>query len=275
VSTGIETIFSKTISDSSERANLSQVFVDAARFYDDESGYFFIETINDAWVVAHINHDLIGTSRIDIQDDYGKYFIQDIVETVKYSGYGFVEYYRLNPSSQEYERKLSFVTSIPSAQWFIGTGFYGGPSDIYYSDQEFQKNILLEVTQTMANGISGVFEHFYEEENDRITFCQDFIDHMRFFDDGSGYFFISDMDGVTIAHGANADLQGNNEYDLQDLSGQYIIRDMIDIVNSSGSGYYEYSWNNPVTGNISRKITYVTRIPNSDYFIGSGYYLDN
>jgi len=274
VSTGFETVFKKTIHDSTDRAHFSQVFVDAARFYEDASGYFFIETLNDAWVVAHINHDLIGTSRINIEDENGKFFIQEMVETVSYSGHGYVEYYRLNPSTDIKERKMSFVTSISSANWFIGTGFYGGPSNTYYEYEEVQELILKEVTRTMALGVAGIFDNFYTEETEKIDFCRDFIDHIRYFDDGSGYFFICDFIGINIAHGANAEFQGENLIDLQDTHGAYIIRDMIDIVEQDGYGYYEYYWNNPATGKEDTKVTYVIHIPNTDYFVGAGYYLN-
>ena len=273
VATGFETVFGKTITDSTERAQFSQIFVDAARFYNDQSGYFFIETLNDAWVVAHINHDLIGTSRIDIQDENGKFFIQEMVETVKYAGYGFVEYFRKNPSTLEIERKLSFVTSIPSAQWFIGTGFYGGPSNNYYDKIKSQEIVLKEATSTMAVGIAGIFENIYENTNDQVEFCRDFIDHIRFFDDGSGYFFITDFNGITIAHGANQSLEGENNYNLQDTRGAYIIRDMIDIAINEELGYYQYYWVNPASGNEEQKNSFVHRIPGTDYFIGAGFYV--
>ncbi len=273
-STGFETVFTKTISDSTERAHFSQAFINAARFYDDESGYFFVVTLDDAWVVAHIDPDLIGTSQINLQDENGKFYIQEMVETVMYTGYGFVEYYRNNPSTQLDERKLSFVTSIPSAEWFIGTGFYGGPSDTYYSSLDAQQLILLEVTNTMAKGISGIFDNIYSEEDARIEFCRDFIDHMRFFDDGSGYFFIVDLDGIVIAHGSTPALEGENVIDLQDTQGAYFIKDMIDIVNQSGFGYYEYYWENPASGNEEKKVTYVTQILGTDYFIGAGFYVN-
>ncbi len=274
VSTGFETVFKKTIFDSTARAHFSQAFIDAARFYNDESGYFFIETLVDAWVVAHINHDLIGTSRINIIDENEKYFIRDMVETVKYSGHGYVEYYRKNPSTNIDERKVSFVTSISSANWFIGTGFYGGPSDLYYDYIVSKKTTLVEVTTTMAKGISGIFNNIYPEETQRIEFCRDFIDHIRFFDDGSGYFFIEDLNGVNIAHGANVNFQGENLLDLQDTHGAFIISDMIDIINLSGSGFYEYYWDNPASGKEDTKITYVIKIPDTDYFIGAGFYLN-
>ncbi len=273
VATGFETVFSDLIPDSTNRAGFSQAFVDAARFYDDNSGYFFVETLDSfAWCVAHINHDLIGTSRSPAVDENGKYFIKEIVETVRYSGSGFVDYYKLNPATGTKERKLSFVTNIPSAQWFIGTGFYGNPPEKYYTPDEANRLILLEATRTMAKGISGIFKNIYTDEDAQIIFCRDFIDHIRFFDDGSGYFFINDFSGINIAHGADADHQGQNDYDLQDTRGAYIIRDMIDIAKNEGSGYYQYFWNNPSSGKEETKTVFVNRIPDTEYFIASGYY---
>lgn len=273
VATGFETVFSELISDSTNRAIFSQEFVDAARFYDDNSGYFFVETLDGAWVVAIVNHALIGTSRIDIQDINGKYFIQEMVETVRYKGSGFVEYYRENPSTGAIERKLSFVTLIPSADWFIGTGFYGDPPEKLYEPFDAQKEVLLQVTSTMAKGISGILDSIYTDENSVVQFCQTMVDHISFFDNGSGYFFINDLDGINIAHGADASHQGQNDYDIQDNKGAYIIQDMIDIAKGTGSGYYQYYWNNPATGVEQIKVTYVMRIPNTDYFIGSGFYV--
>ena len=122
--------------------------------------------------------------------------------------------------------------------------------------------------------MAGVYDSIYTEENERIGFSREFIDHIRFFDDGSGYFFINDFDGVTIAHGADRSLEGNNNYDLQDDHGAYIIRDMIEIVETSNDGYYEYYWTNPASGNEEVKITYVYRIPGTEYFIGAGFYIN-
>lgn len=274
VATGFESVFSKNIIDSVYRAKLSQAFVDSALFYNDNSGYFFIETLDSAWVVAHINHDLIGSSRYDVQDENGKYFIRDIIQTVKYSGYGFVDYYRKNPSSNEIERKLSFVTSIPSAEWFIGTGFYGNPQSVYYTIFEANQNILMESVKSMSKGIANLIPVLYTNEDDKVNFCRDFLDHIKFFDDGSGYFFVNDMEGINIAHGADANHQGKNDYDLQDSRGTYIIRDMIDLASSQGSGFYEYYWVNPASGLEELKVTYVSKIRETNYFIGAGFYFN-
>ncbi len=275
VATGFQSVFSEMITDSTDRAVFSQTFVDAALFYDDNSGYFFIETLDNAWCVAHINHDLIGTSRINVQDLNGKYFIQDIVETVLYSGHGFVEYFRKNPSTGAVERKLSYVTNIPAAQWFIGTGFYGDPPVQYYDKQEADKILLRELVRTMAKGMGAIIKDIYNSDSSKAAFCRTFIDHIRFFDNGSGYFFINDFDGINIAHGADASHEGQNDYDLQDTQGNYIIRDMIDIAKNDGSNYYRYTWNNPSSGNDEEKIVFVMRIPDTDYFIAAGFYVND
>ncbi len=272
VATGLESIFNTMVSDSTNRAHLCQTFVDAARFNSDNSGYFFIETLKDAWVVAHINHDLIGTCRIDIKDIYGKYFIQELVNTARYIGYGFVEYYRSNPATNEIERKLSFVTNMPTVEWFIGTGFYGDPPEKYYTEQEAGEWVLMGINQTLARGFGGIFESVYTTEADQIAFSRNFVDHIRFFDDQSGYFFMLDADCMTIAHGADQSLEGESMYDYQDPNGRYIMREMVAIAQSEGEGYLSYSWDNPISGMVEGKTSFVIAIPGTNYLIGSGFY---
>lgn len=274
VSTGLETLFMNTVTDSVSRAIICQTFVDYGLFYEDKSGYFFIETLDNAWVIAHVNHDLIGTSRIDIQDENGKYFIQEMVQTVAYSGYGYIEYHRKNPATNLVERKMSFVTSIPSAQWFIGTGFYGDPTEYYYEYNEANSLVVKEASITMAEGIGGILKEIYTNTDEGIEFCRTFVDHIRFFDDGSGYFFIVNLDGICIAQGAIPEDEGTDISNLQDAHGTYFIKNMINLVNEKGSGTVDYYWNNPATGQQEVKSTYVMLIPETNYFIGSGFYMN-
>ena len=230
IATGLETLFVDEITDSVERAHLTQAFIMPVRFFDDQSGYFFVETFG-TWVVAHPTRpELIGTYRMEVQDPFGKYFIKDIVSTVTYTGYGFVEYY--------YEI------------------------------------IVEEATQIMATGIGGVFAEIYSDSLERVGFCRNFIDHIRFFDDQSGYFFIYDFNCINVAHGVQKDIQGENLYNYQDSHGNYVIRDLGYIAANEGSGFYQYYWNNSVSGLEEAKIAYVEKIPGIDYFVGSGFYLN-
>ena len=274
IATGLETLFVDEITDSVERAHLTQAFVMPVRFFDDQSGCFFVETFG-TWVVAHpVKPELIGTYRMEVQDPFGKYYVKDIVSTVTYTGYGFVEYYYENPATGQLSRKLSFVKSIPSAEWFIGAGFYGDPENVYYEKTDSKKLIVEEATQIMATGIGGVFAEIYSDSLERVGFCRNFIDHIRFFDDQSGYFFIYDFNCINVAHGVQKDIQGENLYNYQDSHGNYVIRDLGYIAANEGSGFYQYYWNNSVSGLEEAKIAYVEKIPGIDYFVGSGFYLN-
>ncbi|MBN1199225.1 MAG: cache domain-containing protein [Bacteroidales bacterium] len=274
--TGFETLFQFTITDSADRARLCQSFIEPVRFFSDQSGYFFVESYR-AWMVAHATQpNLIGTLRMDVQDAHGKFYVREMVNTVLYIGYGFVEYYFDNPATGETERKLGFVKSIPSAELFIGSGFYGDLPEEYYTPSEAMMTVAEWATESMAQGIGGVFAEYYPDTNDRVNFCRQMIDHIRFFDDQSGYFFIYDFNCVNVAHGTQKNLQGQNLYNYQDSRGNYVIRELVRVAEGpTGEGYYEYWWNNPVTGNEEPKLAYVMKIPGIDYFIGSGIYLEN
>jgi signal transduction histidine kinase len=270
--TGLETFYQIDLTDSTDRARLCVALVQPARFFEDQTGYFFVETF-DAWMILDAaKPELSGTYRMDVQDAHGKYYVREMVETVKYAGYGFVEYYFDNPLSGKTERKLSFAKSIPSALWFIGSGFYGEPENIYVERFEAEKIIVREATRAMATGIGGVLANYCTDSIDGIDFCRKFVDHIRFFDDQSGYFFIYDFNRINIAFPTQKYLQGEDLSDYQDSRGNYVIRDLAEIASSYGEGYYEYYWNNPINSQEEKKLSFVMKIPGINYFIGAGFY---
>ncbi len=272
--TGFETVFSELITDSASQAALCQAFIEPIRFLDDGSGYYFVESYN-AWMVAHASKpELIGRYRMEIQDDYGKYYVKDMVSTVRHIGYGFVDYYFNNPATNTSERKLTFVKSIPSAEFFIGAGFYSFEESKLHTAYEGDLAIVEWLTKSMAEGIGGVFEHSITDSLARVDFCRKMIDNVRYFDNQSGYFFIYDYNCVNVAHGIQKNLQGENLYDYQDSQGNYVIRGLLEVVENQGSGYYTYYWNNPVSSTEEPKQAFVLGIPGTSYFIGSGIYLE-
>lgn len=275
--TGIETYYENAYQtenmfyDSAANAEFCQAIINPVRFFNDESGYFFVENYN-AWMIAHpITPELVGTNRYDIQDFNGKYYVRDMVETIKYKGYGFVDYYFENPSSGLVSRKLAFVKAVPALNYFIGTGFYEPQTSYYFTKEEAALAVVENATKSMAEGLSGGFE-LYADSMAKVEFCRSFINNIRFFDNQSGYFFIYDYNCVNVAHGTQKNLQGENLYNYQDTKGNYVIRGLLDVVKTHGAGYYEYYWNNPETGNEEPKTAFVYKIPGIDYFIGSGIY---
>lgn len=277
--TGFETLFTDSsgrklvMNDSAAHARLCQFVIDPVRFLSDESGYFFVET-ERAWMVAHaVMPELIGTYRYNSVDVNGKFYVRDMVETIKYKGDGFLDYYYVYPGTGQNEKKTAYVKAMPAAEFFIGTGFYDYQLNRYFTSEEAALSVVENATKSMAEGLSGGFE-MMNDSMSRVMFCRQFIDHIRFFDNNSGYFFMYDFNWVNIAHGTQKDLQGQNLYNYQDSKGNFVIRGLVDVAKTSGSGYYDYYWNNPVTGAEEPKKAYVYKVPGIDYFIGSGVYFE-
>lgn len=92
----------------------------------------------------------------------------------------------------------------------------------------------------------------------------------REFHDRDLYPFIYDLTGLCVAHGARPALVGKNLISLKDQDGKHLIRDMITLATSSGSGWVDYKWPNPITNKIEDKSSYVEKL--GDYFVGVGVY---
>lgn len=88
----------------------------------------------------------------------------------------------------------------------------------------------------------------------------DFQDQDVAFTDEEFYIFVFQYDGYIIAHGGDPELQGTNQYDLQDVDGKYIVQEIIESIdNDKKEGWSCYSWENPVTQTVQQKYTYTTK----------------
>jgi signal transduction histidine kinase len=90
------------------------------------------------------------------------------------------------------------------------------------------------------------------------------------FHDRDLYPFIYDMKGTCVAHGARSALIGKNLFDLKDQDGKYLIREILDIANGSGTGWVDYKWPNPLNNKIEDKSSYIEKM--GDYAVGVGIY---
>lgn len=110
-------------------------------------------------------------------------------------------------------------------------------------------------------------------DQQRVEFIQNFIDPIRFYPDSSGYFYVYTMSCVNIAHATQKNLVGQNLYDYTDTKGKFVIREL-SAAAAAGGGFVEYYWIKPGSEGEKLKIGYVEPIPGTDYFIGTGVYLE-
>ena len=125
----------------------------------------------------------------------------------------------------------------------------------------------------------SIAQHIYQKN--KITKSKDEIQKMILdairpiqFEQGSGYYFISRLDGTAVLFPSNPELEGKNLSDVKDTRGKYITRDIIKIAEQSGEGFYQYHWTKPNTeGDNFKKISFIKLLGIYDWFIGTGLYV--
>jgi len=142
-------------------------------------------------------------------------------------------------------------------------------------DLECDKRELKAVVSCIATVLGKALERIPDEKTG-VLFLRDVADKTRFFPDQSGYLFVYDLNGKLVAHAHLKHLHGKSLLNHKDMKGKFLIREMIEIVKKGG-GWQEYHWPLPGArqkfGEEQKKLAYVTPIPGTDYFIGSGLYI--
>jgi two-component system cell cycle sensor histidine kinase/response regulator CckA len=93
------------------------------------------------------------------------------------------------------------------------------------------------------------------------------------FNQGRGYYFAFDLNGVEQLFADRPELEGQNMLELRGGQGEFVVRDMIELARKSGSGFYQYNWTKPGDeGNKHPKIAYVKLCKPLNWIIGTGEY---
>src|SRR3990170_8516873 len=89
-----------------------------------------------------------------------------------------------------------------------------------------------------------------------------------------GYFFVFDVAGRAIVHPRQPELVGQDLWDLRDINGVPVIRDLIAQAHLGG-GSLRYMWQKPSNLELTPKLSYVVTLPRWNWMIGTGVYLDD
>lgn len=140
------------------------------------------------------------------------------------------------------------------------------------ADLALRKKEAALLVHVVAVGLGGQCEGTADAAK-QIALIRAFIDPIRFFPDGSGYFYVYDYNCVNIAHATQKELLGKDLSDYRDGKGKFAIREASKLARSGG-GFMEYYWVKPGATGEHKKIGYVEPIPGTNYFIGAGVYQD-
>ncbi len=93
---------------------------------------------------------------------------------------------------------------------------------------------------------------------------------------GRGYYFIFNMEGIEELFADRPELEGLNMLPIRGARGEYVVKDMIDLVRVKEEGFYEYTWTKPgEKTNAFRKKAFVKHFAPYNWVIGTGEYVED
>ncbi|OHC71323.1 MAG: hypothetical protein A2045_07270 [Rhodocyclales bacterium GWA2_65_20] len=89
------------------------------------------------------------------------------------------------------------------------------------------------------------------------------------------YFFVSDMNSVSVMHPIKPELEGKDLSDLKDPDGKKLFAEFTKVVRDRGQGFVDYRWPKPGKAEPVMKVSYVQGFAPWGWVIGSGIYVDD
>ena len=95
------------------------------------------------------------------------------------------------------------------------------------------------------------------------------------FNNGSGYFFIFDLDGNNVLLPFSPELEGTNMIDLRDSKDHYTVKRAIELIKTKGEGFLDWTWYQPDNSTkMKEKLGFVKAFEPLGWYIGTGIYLN-
>jgi len=144
-------------------------------------------------------------------------------------------------------------------------------------EENMQNSIRNQVQQAWL-----VMDNIYNENKSSKTkkqiktLIKNALRPIRFYN-GRGYYFIVSMDGTEELFPVEPQFEGKSLMDLQDLKGNYVIRDEINVINEKSEGFVTDYWTKPGEENkmIYPKTSFVKLFEPLNWYVGCGEYIDN
>lgn len=223
-------------------SEIQSMIVDALRpmVWNNGESFIFILDQQGRFVLApnYLRH-LEGKSIIDFQDVTGRYVIQEEIELIKTKGEGFLwdTFTRPNHDPKIQYKQLAYVRNMNHYNWYMGSS-------------EYLDTTTKEIEQASINTLRHINKNVDE------------------------YFFILDTHGKVILNPHNTALEGENLLKVHNGNFSKIGSEFLTKGKTHDEEFSEYRWINPKNGKMETKISFVKMIPQSEWVIGTGFYVE-
>ena len=157
----------------------------------------------------------------------------------------------------------------------IATKIYEEELTIEAIEREYKKKLtaVMDTTLSLLNARyteltqKGLSDTDIQEE---LKFC---LRKLRY-GKGSDYVFTLDFQGNVLTH-INANIEGKNLYDIQDVKGKYITQEMIKVAKEKNEGFINYYWKKTGYDEPQLKLSYLKMFKPYQWVLGTGIYVED
>ena len=111
--------------------------------------------------------------------------------------------------------------------------------------EEAKKMVEQAVAYVKANGQEKALQEFNKPKSKFVK--------------GELYVFAYDLKAVVVAHPLIPKLIGKNMFNEPDSKGKFFRKEVVELANTKGSGFVDYTYLNPVTKQEEPKTTYIQK----------------
>ena len=223
--------------------------------------YIFVLDLEGNMLV-HADPALEGKNQMDLKDVNGKPIIRGLIQaaiSIPDKPEGWYHYEWPAPGGLFPRWKSSFVQLIkaPSGKsYIIGSGMYNDRME-----REFVVDMVKDAVGEIEKNGEAAYPLFHNAQSRFIA--------------KDAYIFVVDSTGVESVNPAFSNLEGRNLLDLKDTHGKFLVREMLKVIEDSGSGWVDYMWPKPGESISTQKSTYVSKANMGDKWVmvGCGVYL--
>ncbi|MFW5640814.1 MAG: cache domain-containing protein [Thermodesulfobacteriota bacterium] len=207
--------------------------------FNQDRGYYFVYDMEGNNLLLPHSPLLEGKNLWDLQDSKGLYTIRRFIDLIRENREGFLRWHWYKPGiTDRMSEKIGFAAYFEPYEWWIGTGEY---------IEDFEEDIKSETL--------------------------DWINQIRF--GNNGYIFMYDFSGNTLAH-FNRKHLGTNRWEYTDLGGMKVVQELIRVSQENEGGFLRYIASiKPTTGKPDEKLAFTMSVPDWEWMVGAGFYIDD
>ena len=206
--------------------------------WNNEQGYYFGITMNGVSKIHpkfHFNENIL-----DLKDNEGKFLVKEMIDIARNKREGFLNYiWEIKPGSSIQSEKLTYIKYFEPFDWIFGTGNY-----LQQESKLIQEAVLDQF---------GYIGKLYEKE----------------------FLYMFDGNGPMIFSTAFPELIGKDYREIKDKKNHQIFVRLKENADFNSQEFVEYEWINPETSRSSRKLSIARKFDEWNWYIVSGFYLDD